>query len=287
MITRGLESATNGMKALIDYQDVVANNIANVNTTSFKRTNIAFKNVMDMVIADKSDMKAPTAPAREMGILSAGPMTDRTYLDFSQGTLIQTGKSLDIAIEGGGFFKIKEQNKINEPTNETNTYYSRNGSFHLTDEYYLVNNLGDYVLDDQNRRIRIVRDPEDPENNIDNRVDVNKDITISENGTINVTNPDYQRVLQTIQIVDFDNLENVGPIGDSRYRVLEGRDAGMYRKTRGFTLNQGSLEGANVNTVHEMIHTISISRAYETLATMVRTQGESLSTAIELGKIKG
>ncbi len=287
MITRGLESATNGMKALIDYQDVVANNIANINTTSFKRTNIAFKNVMDMVIADKSDMRSPSAPARELGVLSAGAMTDRTYLDFSQGTLMQTGKSLDIAIEGKGFFKIQEQNKINEPASEQNTYYSRNGSFHLTQDYYLVNNLGDYVLDDQNRRIRIVRDPEDPENSIDNRVDVNKDITISETGTINVTNPDYQRVLQTIQIIDFDNMENVAPIGDSRYRVIEGTDAGMYRKTRGFALNQGSLEGANVNTVHEMIHSISISRAYETLATMVRTQGESLSTAIELGKIKG
>ena len=287
MITRGLESAANGMKTLIEYQDVVANNIANVNTTSFKRTNLAFKNIMDMAIEEKSKFNEFQSQARPLGSLSAGSGVDYRYLDFSQGVMVQTGNSLDLALLSEGFFKVQEKQTVGQPYNENNFYYTRNGSFHLNEDYYLVNNLGDFVMDSENRRIRIARDPDDPNNNINNRVDVQKDIAIFENGQIHITNPDYARTLQKIQIVDFQDKSKLGQIGDSRYREILGQNAGRFEVTGNVGITQGSLEGSNVNTVNEMIHTIEITRAYETLSTMVREQGDLLSQAIELGKIRG
>ena len=122
---------------------------------------------------------------------------------------------------------------------------------------------------------------------MNNRVDVQKDIAIFENGQINITNPDYPRTLQKIQIVDFEDKSKLGQIGDSRYREILGQNAGRRIVTGNVGITQGSLEGSNVNTVNEMIHTIEITRAYETLSTMVREQGDLLSQAIELGKIRG
>ena len=287
MITRGLESASNGMKTLIEYQDIVANNIANVNTTSFKKTNLAFKNVMDMAIEEKSRFNEFQAQPRHLGNLSAGSVVDKRYLDFSQGALIQTGNSLDLALISDGFFKVQEKQTVGQPYNENNFYYTRNGSFHLNEDYYLVNNLGDFVMDSENRRIRIARDPDDPNNDVNNRVDTQKELTIAGNGTISITNPDFQRTLQRIQIVDFEDKSKLGQIGDSRYREILGQNAGRFQLRGDAGLTQGSLEGSNVNTVNEMIHTIEITRAYETLSTMVREQSELLSQAIELGKIRG
>lgn len=287
MITRGLESAANGMKTLIEYQDVVANNIANVNTTSFKRTNLAFKNIMDMTIEEKSRFNEFQSQARQLGNLSAGSGVDYRYLDFSQGVMVQTGNSLDLALLSEGFFKVQEKQTVGQPYNENNFYYTRNGSFHLNEDYYLVNNLGDFVMDSENRRIRVARDPDDPNNDVNNRVDVQKDIAIFENGQIHITNPDYPRTLQKIQIVDFEDKSKLGQIGDSRYREILGQNAGRFEVTGNVGITQGSLEGSNVNTVNEMIHTIEITRAYETLSTMVREQGDLLSQAIELGKIRG
>ena len=142
-------------------------------------------------------------------------------------------------------------------------------------------------MDSENRRIRIARDPDDPNNDVNNRVDTQKELSIAGNGTISITNPDFQRTLQRIQIVDFEDKSKLGQIGDSRYREILGQNAGRFQVRGDAGLTQGSLEGSNVNTVNEMIHTIEITRAYETLSTMVREQSELLSQAIELGKIRG
>lgn len=285
MITRGLEAASKGMQALIQYEDVIANNVANINTTAFKRTNIAFKNIMDTKVEQRSTEAGQGK--RNVGTLSLGSMADRTYIDFSQGALNQTGSKLDVAIEGEGFFKVRVQNTINEADNEKNYYYTRNGNFHLTQDHYLVNKLGDYVMDENNKRIRLVRNPEDPKApNPTTRIDLDKELIVGEDGLIQVIGKDGSRGLGKIQIVDFEDKTKMSTVGDGKYLPIEGQDPKRVQ-AKSARLQQGFLEGANANTVNEMIQSINVSRSYETLAKIVKTQGETVSQAIELGKIKG
>lgn len=290
MITRGLEAATKGMMSLLKQEDVNANNLANVNTVGFKKTNITFKDLM------QADVEVKQVPVTNnpkdtqfirVGSLSLGNGADRTYIDFSQGGLITTGNKLDIGIQGKGFFKIRHQNvPDNIPYDESNYYYTRAGNFQMTDDYYLVTKEGDWVMDTQNRRIRIVLNPEDPNNNPNNRIDSLKDISIGENGVIQITNPNNARTLQQIQIVDFDHKELLSAqLGESKYVQQEGIDAGMRQSNQTARLQQGMLEGSNTNTIYEMINTITVTRSYEAMAKVVRTQGDTVSRAINLGVV--
>lgn len=285
MITRGLESASKGMQALIMQEDVIANNLANVNTTGFKRTNITFKNIMDSQVSQK--VATPENPSKTAGIVSLGSAADRTYIDFTQGALNRTGSKLDIGIQGEGFFKMRLSNTIDKPDKEENYYYTRNGNFSLTTDNYLVNRQGDFVMDEQNRRIRLVRNPEDPNMDINNRLDLEKEMLVSNDGLIQRVGGNATITMQKIQIVDFQNKAKVSSLGEGKLVPIKGQDAGVIKKTNGFSLQQGMLEGANANTVKEMIDSINVSRTYETLAKLVKTQGDTVSQAIELGRIKG
>lgn len=288
MITRGLEAASKGLQALIEYEDVIANNIANTNTTGFKKTNMTFKNLMDARVEEKADPNKIESKYKTIGTLSLGSGVDRTYLDFSQGPLNLSGSKLDVGINGEGFFKIRYGSSLDKPAADPNNYYySRNGNFHLTPEHYLVNNNGDYVMDANNQRIRIVRDPQNPLNEPNNRIDVQNDLLIGTDGTIQLINPNYPRTLQKIAIVDFANKSQVTSVGDGKFMPITGQDAKMYTKANGFALEQGTLEGANSNTIVELIQSINVSRTYETLTRLVKTQGDTVSQAIELAKIKG
>ena len=291
MITRGLESATKGMLSLLKQEDVNANNLANVNTVGFKKTNITFKNLMDAQVEVKlvplTNNPKDTQFIR-VGDLSLGNAADRTYIDFSQGGLITTGNKLDVGIQGDGFFKIRHQNvPDNVPYDEKNYYYTRAGNFQLTDEYYLVTKDGDWVMDTQNRRIRIVLNPEEEENNPNNRIDSIKDIDIGERGVIQITNPDTPRTLQQIQIVDFRDKTLISAQGEGRFVQPEGIDAGAYQNNASASLQQGYLESSNTNTIYEMINTITVTRSYEAMAKIVKTQGDTVSRAIDLGVIRG
>lgn len=288
MLTRGLEAASKGLQALIEYQDVTANNIANVNTTGFKKTNATFKNLMDARVEQRpQDLEKVGSSYRQIGTLSLGSGMDRTYIDYSQGTLNPTGSKLDVAINGEGFFKIRYANSLEQPAdNPHNYYYARNGNFSLTPENYLVNVKGDYVMDKNNQRIRIVRDPNSPDNGPENRIHVDKDLLIGSDGTMQLIHPNYPRTMQQIAIVDFQDKTKVTSVGEGKFMPITGTDPKMYYKKGGFTLHQGNLEGANVSTVTEMIQTINTTRTYETLTKMVKTQGDALSQAIELGRIR-
>lgn len=291
MITRGLESATKGMMSLIKHEDVVAHNLANVNTVGFKKTNITFKDMMQAEVEVKQvpfSNNPKDTLYRHVGSLSLGNTADRTYIDFSQGGLITTGNKLDIGIQGEGFFKIRHQNvPDNVPYDEGNYYYTRAGNFQMTDDYFLVTKEGDWVMDTQNRRIRIVLDPEDQTDNPNNRIDSIKDIAISEKGVIQITNPNNPRTLQQIQIADFEDKTKVSSQGEGKFIQPEGVDAGLYRKNDSFALQQCMLESSNTNTIYEMINTINVTRSYEAMAKIVKTQGDTVSRAIDLGVIRG
>lgn len=283
MITRGIGAVANGMQAMIDFEDITAHNVANVNTNGFKKTNITFQDIMSSSVTSKN----ANGTNKIAGQLSNGSKSDRTYIDFSQGGLAESGNKLDMAFQGDGFFKIRlKEVDDNAPYNEKNYYYQRIGDFQLTTDNYLVNSEGDYAMDIENRRIRIARDPNSTDLNEMNRMDITQDLIVSENGQIQLQDANYQTPLQKLQICDFEDKTKISIIGQGKYLPIYGQDAGLRTLSDGeFSIQQGMVEMSNANTISEMLNTISVSRGYEAMSTMLKRQSETVSQAISLGNI--
>ena len=283
MITRGIETVSKGMAALIDFEDVTAHNLANVTTTGFKRSNITFQDIMQSQV----NVKTPDGGTKEVGSLSIGSRADRTYIDFSQGGLQESGYKLDVAFQGDGFFKIRHKDvKDTDPYDERNYYYQRTGQFALTDENWLINKDGDYVMDMKDRRIRITRDPKTDDINEMNRLDIEKDLMIGENGQIELCNSQYRATLQKIKVVDFMDKTKISGIGQAKYRPIYGEDPGIYVKKDGtFSLQQGMLEMSNVSTITEMLNSINVSRGYESMSVLLKQESDSLQQVIALANV--
>ena len=254
MITKGLGIAAKGMMALLDQQDTTANNLANVNTVGFKKASLVFKNVLDAQLYEKEPPNEfKFSDERYVGELSMGPKTENLFLEFSQGTLEQTGNPLDVAIEGDGFFKVQ--------SNTGDISYTRNGSFVVNSDKYLVTKEGEYVLDDKNKPIQLDMKKLGIQNF--------RDLVINENGQILTNSADRQQLLQKIGLYDFRIKADLKSVGHSKF-VPNNPELNPEVKAEVFSLQQGALEGSNANTVNEMINIINVTRSYETLSKFVK-----------------
>lgn len=270
MITRGIQTAANGMQALLDMNDTIAHNLANVNTAGFKKSALTFKNIYDSKIEQSnpgSDVK--NSERRYVGNLSMGAATDRSIVAFTQGTLDRTGNTMDLAIEGDGFFKIQgDDGKIS---------YTRDGQFTINNKNRLVTRDGETVLDIKNRPIQI----DLPGNQADY-----KDLAFNERGEVVINNLKNPVVLQTIAIVDFSDKQNLVSRGNAKFAPAN-PEINPELKAEKFHIQQGAIELSNSSTITEMINSINVSRNYETLSKLVKEDGTLLDAAINLGRIKG
>ena len=144
---RGLYTSYTGMLNEQYRMDIMSNNLANADTTGFKKegsTSQAYAEVMAVKIKDLTEN--PNTP-RRLGNMSLGVKIGESYTDFSQGSLRDTGNTYDIALGGSGFFNIEFTSKAGE----TSTKYTRDGGFTITKEGYLVTKDGDYVLGENGR----------------------------------------------------------------------------------------------------------------------------------------
>lgn len=265
MIIRGLESAANGMQALINQNDSTANNIANVNTVGFKKQSLVFQNIYNSNIVQENQKTNEFSP---IGELSVGSQVQKLTHDFTQGALNKTDGVFDLAIQGDGLFKVQ--------SNDGEISYTRNGSFTMNNNGNLVTKDGENVLDIKNKPIKI---------NIDGVVMHSmKDIIINEDGRIELCNGTDRVAMQTIGVYDFSNKEDMVCIGGSKFRPVES-NMNPELKAEKFKIQQGSLEMSNANVVNEMIKTISTSRNYESLSKIVKTSSESLSQVIQIARL--
>lgn len=272
MIVRGLESCANGMLALMDMNDNTANNLANVNTVGYKKGSIKFKDIMDSAVFTQSESVLRNDTTRYLGDLSVGSASFEYTHDFAQGALNQTDNPFDVAIEGDGFFKIQDVDGRN--------YYTRNGSFTRNDQDYLVTKQGEYVLDINNRRIRMIPEDLDPD-----LVRDKVQIIIGEKGTIEL-NAGLQKIpMQTIGVWDFSNKDDLFEISDTRF-IPKTPEENPELRSEKFVMQQGMLELSNTNVIKEMINTISTQRNYESLSRVVSTNSQLLDTAISLGRLR-
>lgn len=257
---KGLYTAYTGLLNEQNRMDVLTNNLANSATVGFKKegsTSQSFDSVLAYKLKDESE--APNI-ARRLGGMSMGVKIGENYTDYSQGSVRATDNTYDLALAGDGFFAIEFTNKAGE----TSTKYTRDGSFTLNNEGYLVTEDGDYVLDRSNSRIQL---------------DPLQGSYIDESGTIYQGNS----VAARIQVTDFEDYNYLEHYGENMYQPVEGA---TIREATNYKVNSGYLEMANVQVVSEMVEMISITRAYESNQKIMQTYDGSLDIAVnQLGKL--
>ena len=252
---RGLYTAATGMNAQQHQIDVTSNNIANVNTVSFKQDRAEFHDLMYESLNFSSgktsaDTMNPTGLDVGMGVQISG-----IQKNFLQGNLKETGNTLDLAIEGKGFFKIIL------PTGEES--YTRNGAFKLDSDGALVNGQG-FKLEPE-----IVI----PQNVVD--------VSISDDGLVTALNPETGATEEfgTITLTDFINPSGLIPYGSSLYMESDASGdptEGTAGEEAFGRINQGAVESSNVKLVNEMVDLITAQRAYEANSKAISTTDDML-----------
>jgi flagellar basal-body rod protein FlgG len=260
---RALYTSATGMKAQEMLIDVTANNLANVNTTAFKRSQVNFA---DLIYATQK----PAGTEISQGVqtptgiqVGTGVRPVSTNKLFINGTVQQTGNALDVAIEGEGFFRI------DLPSGEQR--YTRDGSFRMDSTGKLVTADG-YVLSGGIT--------------VPNGTSVEK-LNIGTDGTVTapVSGTNTVQNLGQLQIVRFPNPSGLSQEGSNLYSATaaSGPESLTTPGIDGMgTLRQHSLEGSNVEVVTELISLISAQRAYEINSRAIRAGDEMLSSTTEM-----
>src|SRR3954452_2133404 len=253
---RALYTAASGMTAQQANIDNVAHNLANVNTTGFKKSRVEFE---DLVYDQAKVPGAPTSPTAEAPIgleTGLGVRAVATSRDFGRGNLKASSGPLDLAIEGSGFFQVQLP--------DGDTGYTRAGNFHLSAEGQIVTSEG-YQLEPQ---IAI------PPNATS--------ISISKQGIVSVTIPGQAGAQQvgTFELVSFQNPAGLRALGGNLFDAStasgEPQVGAPGEDSRG-TIAQGFTEDSNVSVVEEMVNMILGQRAYEANSRVIKAADEMLS----------
>ena len=258
---RALYSSSSGMQAQQLNLDAIANNLANVNTTGFKRTRVDFQDVLYQTYRAPGavDAQGTTIPT---GIqVGHGTRPIATQRIFSQGDFQQTENPLDLVIEGDGFFQVRLP--------DGNTAYTRSGAFKKDGTGRVVTSDG-YVLQPN---LVIPADA--------------KQITVGSDGTVTVTLAGQTTAQQigALQLAQFVNPGGLLSGGRNLFTPTQASGNAIVGApgTQGLgTIGQGFLELANVKVVDEMVAMISSQRAYEANSKAIQTADEMLGMSNNL-----
>lgn len=247
-----------GMQAQQRNVDTIANNLANVNTAGFKRSRIDFEDLLYRTVAAGATGNDSDMSATRVGMGTAIASTGKV---FTAGDIKKTGESLDLAVNGAGFFEIEMPDRT--------LAYTRNGAFHLNADGLIVTSEG-YRL---NSDVQVPADTTNLQIDADGRV------------LATVPNETGQIELGRIDVVTFSNPTGLKAVGDSLYVATE--NAGQVTvnapgENGAGTLSQGFLEGSNVKLIDEMVNLIVAQRAYEINSKVVTASDELLSISNSL-----
>ena len=264
---RSLWIASGGMASQQLNVDVISNNLANVNTTGYKKERIEFKDLLYQTISRASIVDGQGQPVNLQVGMGVAPHT--TVKNFGMGNLEKTENPLDFAIEGDAFFKVLD------PNNEI--LYTRDGSFKISVTGDGINKKittsdGYTILDENDQEILIDFDLASLVVGVDGALSY-----IDEEG---VTNP----LGQSVSMVKFPNRAGLESIGKNFYRAnsASGEPVLDSEEGRRSNLRQGFLESSNVQVVEEMIKLIVAQRSYEINSKAIQTSDEMLSLANNL-----
>ncbi|HHY97495.1 MAG TPA: flagellar basal-body rod protein FlgF [Firmicutes bacterium] len=274
---RGLYAAASGMLARGIWQDITANNLANLTTPGFKRDFPIFKTFADMlasritdIVPDRADLKSPGLMRlnyRErvpIGTLGMGTDFEGIATDLSQGPLVETGNPLDLAIDGDGFFVVQT------PAGER---YTRSGSFSLDNLGHLVTQEGFMVMGENGPIALPIHGPQ-----------AIKGIEVTETGAILVSG----KPVAQLRIVRFQNPIDIVKEGNGLFRLAQGTAVAQVQpQPAGFSLmvKQGFLEMSNSDPITELVSMIECLRAYETNQKAIAFFDQTLEKAVnEVGR---
>ncbi len=265
MTIMALRTAATGMESMQTKLDAIANNLANVNTVAFKRDRVNFEDLYyyHIKLPGAEDAQGNFAPT---GIyLGLGSRVSSVQSDFRQGTLEQTNKQLDIAIEGEGFFQVTDP-----ATNQI--LYTRAGNFNLNSQRQLV--MGSAGVG------RLLEPP------ITIPVDAIS-ILISPDGVVSVLQPGNPQPQQvgTIQLARFPNPDGLVKMGENLFAESGSSGSPLLAQPgqNGLgRLRQGALETSNVEPVRELIDLITTQRAFEMNAEAVQAGDQMLQLVSSL-----
>ena len=260
-MVRALYTAWTGLRNEEKRMDVVTNNMANANTTGYKKVDVTAQSFDRQLAVKINDVTEGVDVVRGIGGVTLGVKIGETYYDMSQGNFRETGNVYNFALAGNGFFTISTTDK----SGTEHIRYTRDGDFTVTKDGYLVTKDGDYVLGEGGNRIQI------PNANTEQ-------ISVNELGEI-YSGDNY---VSTLQIVDFESYEFLSSYGENMYEAVEGAEI----INADVKVHQGYLEMSNVNMVTEMVDMIAITRAYETNQKMIQTIDNILDKAAnEVGRV--
>lgn len=238
-MSKGIYTAVSGAMAQSARLDTVANNLANANTTGFKRDGQLFREYLTSFNKEPGTIEVPRIPASIESFYAhnGGDKSfvdlDGTFSDFSQGTLRPTGNNLDLAIEGDGFFEV---------ATPEGSRYTRAGNFAVDGEGRLVTKQGFPVQKQGGGEFKFETAA----------------VTISPNGEVFEGGASVGR----LSVMKFGNKDALLKQGANLFALKENMDAQMAPSTEA-KVNQGFLEGSNVNIVREMTDMISATRTFE------------------------
>jgi flagellar basal-body rod protein FlgG len=259
---RGLYIAASAAISETKRIDVISNNIANVNTSGFKKDTMiteSFPNILMKRIGatDYRDIaaRAPiTSKIGYIGKMNNGVRVDEVFTNFEQGSISTSGNPLDLALQGKGFFSVETPN---------GERYTRSGEFTLDNEGFITTKEG-YKVQGQNGPIQVD----------------GKNIIINEDGQVFSDGIE----IDALKLVDFNDYALLKKEGDALYVDLSG-DAGNMKESEGLVL-QGSFEASNVNSVKMMVEMITMLRSYEANQKVIKTHDELLGKSVnEIGRV--
>ena len=254
---RGWYIGSSGMNAQQTRLDAISNNLANADTTGFKRDIAVSKSFPELLMRRMGDDGVYETPfgsadvAPIIGKIGLGVETNELYTDFEQGSFKQTSTHTDMALSGEGFFAVETPN---------GERYTRNGNFLVGKEGILVTKEGYPVLG-ENGYIQVA----------DDRFTVNQDGM--------VYSEDDMELIDRFKIVRFDNERYLQKMGSSLYKDTDVTGAAYIAegKERPVVL-QSYVETSNVNVVNEMVSMIEVNRAYEANQKTIQAQDTMMST---------
>lgn len=261
MSLQALYSGATGMIGQSQNLEVIANNLANVGTTGFKRSRANFEDLLYKVVqipgnGPQGDQRTPSQ-GLQYGV---GTRVASTQLNFQAGNIEPTNKPLDLAIMGVGFLQVDD--------GQGNLFYTRAGDLTLNDQ-------GQVILATANQGY-LVQPP------IQVPIDA-LSVNVSADGTVSVTQPNVAAPAQIGQISGFrfQNPEGLQQIGNNLFAETGASGApeqGQWTVNGFGSVNQGFLESSNVEPVNELISLIASQRAFELNSQVIQTANENLQT---------
>ena len=258
---RSMRAAASGMFAEQLNLDNIANNLANVNTTGFKKGQIQFQDLMYQTLRPTgASLEGGSSEPTQLAV-GHGVRTVAITRSFEQGTLTQTGNPLDLAISGDGFFQVTLP--------DGRMAYTRDGTFKVNAEGVLVTSNG-YSVEPE-----IVFSPD------------TQQVIIGRDGVISalMVGETLPEELGQIELARFINPAGLSGLGQNIYQetIASGMPIFGEADQQGFgQIEQGYLEASNVSVVEEMVQMIMAQRAYEVNAKSIRSAEDMLSQAVNM-----